>query len=136
MDRTTEYTDQEAALRAEVEAMFTPHPLIGNHGLSATGEEYLEIVSGFKQIARCGSLEDAIWIWRWRLKHYIESLPSNTMLHISSPTILYWRKLPEIGREKSQNGIITKDFWGIYSRLLISNKPATQSQVVERPHGN
>jgi hypothetical protein len=135
MDHTTEYADQEAALRAEVEAMFPVYPLIGNHSLSATGEEYIEIVSGYKTIARCGSLEDAIQIWRWRLRHYIESMPSNA-LHISSPTVLYWRMLPEIGKEKSQHGILTRDFWGIYSRLLISNKPATKSQVVERPHGS
>jgi len=132
MNHASEFAEQEAELRAEVEAMFRPHPQVGNHAHAATGEEYVEIVSGWKHLARCGSLEDAIMIWRWRLGHYINGLPSNAY-HISSPTVLYWRCTPEIGREKVQDGVLTKDVWGIYSRLLISNAPELCLQVVQDP---
>lgn len=94
----------------QFESQFHVYPVDGNHLLSATGEEYIEVVAG--QIGRAEGQSIPAWPTAAEAVKAFEQ----SLAHFNGATgILYWRKRPEIERHEGQ--------WKVYSRFLISDKP-------------
>jgi hypothetical protein len=126
--------------RRELECRFAVHPEIGNNALSATGEEFIVILSGgMKEEGDplpiiCSSPEIAIRMWLDAVLKYAESKHGT----------LYWRIPPElesvtyVSENYSQLPEDTRDawakhtYWVVYSRFLISDKPQVRPAIVER----
>lgn len=105
--------------RAEIEEKFPPHPEIGNYYQAATGEPYVVMTNcGPKRegdiVHAHVSEEFAVDGWFNAMKEYAADKRSFQ---------LYWRVPPEIERDKNGG-------WRIYSRLLISDMPQIQPQVM------
>lgn len=98
-------------------------PTVGNHTLSPTGEEYIEIVSG--AIIRPGQTDSEIspnWLWPTddqAITAWFDTACQYARAKAQKygrSAVLYWRILPEID--------VLRGEWKTYSRLLISGKPA------------
>lgn len=90
--------------RERLERRFKPYTHIGDSAYSPTDEEYVVLTSGnWYPLATT-----AIEAWEREIDEYAKS-KSGT---------LYWRVVPELNRD---HRMMT---WHVYSRLLISDKPA------------
>ncbi len=128
--------------RREIEGRFVVGPL-GNWAESCTGEPYTEVLSGGQKAdgdvtpCLCASPQIAIRLWKDAVEHYARARAGT----------LYWRIEPEIDSiryclDVDENGkfvghrdflsVHVREGWRIYSRLLISDKPAIQAQWKER----
>jgi hypothetical protein len=128
--------------RQELECRFTIFPDIGNYALAATGEPYVEVVSGGATCEGdrlpciCSSPDIAIRMWLVAALEYTKSRYGT----------LYWRKVPELNSvtflsEDYQE--LSSDlrecwgkhtFWFVYSRFLISEQPRTGPAVIDHLH--
>ena len=106
---------------AELESRFIV-ALVGNNYQAATGEPYVVIVSGGVKeegcpvVCWCSSEDHAIRLWRDAINEYAKEKSG----------VLYWRTPPQLDRRK-----IARDyFYVVYSRLLISDKPQIQPQLL------
>ena len=129
---------------AEIEAMVTVCPERGNQALAPTGEPYIELLSGTTKEqgdrfpAWCASPEIAIALWLRSIRDYVKAAPEGSTL--------YWRVFPELGGRPlfnidgitiNQDGslacspegrrALTHEYFAVYSRLLVSNKPRIQA---------
>ena len=123
---------------AELKSCFTVAP-VGNYNQAATGEPYVTFVSGgIKEegcpvVCWCSSEDHAIRLWRDAVHKYARQVHAHFPDPYSAagcifkrPIILYWRWPPQIERRK-----LARDFfYVVYSRLLISDKPQIQPQLL------
>ena len=110
------------------EGGFNVYPVDGNHALSATGEPYIEVVSGVVDVAEGAhqplwpSAAEAIAAFEQTLAYF------NGVMGV-----LYWRMRPEI--DVCREGLAWADhscigMWKIYSRFLISAKPVIYKATI------
>lgn len=122
--------------------------------VAQTGEEYVEILSGgirddqIRILALCGEEETAVQLWFDAINKYFAQkreawaqLVAEQGYVIPEPDwTLYWRSPPEMGEHtlyddeawitgEQKPHYVAKRFYRVYSRLLISDKPATYADV-------
>jgi hypothetical protein len=98
--------------RKQLEASFRIYPVVGNTPIAPTGEPYREIVSGIRNIIH-DTAEAAVAAWQKRADIHATRFDP---IKGEAPYTLYWRIEPEINK--------WQDKWRVYSRFLVSNKPA------------
>ena len=111
----------EHSLRLLVEKRFkgTVHPDVGNFSQCPTGEAYWTICSG-------GIKEEGVITESFpnaaqavnEYKKFVLSAVEAIEKYGNGKEVLYWRKLPELRREKNR--------FYVRSRFIISNKPQIQ----------
>jgi hypothetical protein len=116
-----------------LEASFPVYPVVGDNALSATGEEYVEVLSGKVVWDRSpeemtlfpedgyhnptyATPEEAISKWK--------DAAISTYAYNKKGT-LYWRRFPEIDLGDKETTWEGK--WKVYSRFLISDEPVIRA---------
>jgi hypothetical protein len=111
------------------ESQFKVYPVVGNTMHAATGEEYVEVTAGgiagpdrsdtATWCSYFATADEAITGWEDVVDRYAKNVVQSIVRQFD-PLVLYWRMLPEIGIPDPADA----GKWKIYSRFLISGKPA------------